>query len=111
MKHSPPNTSISKVAKIYNTAFPNSPLSSQFKKITVAYFVLEMDINDVLSIMTKSCNKSKDAERAKRYFCCTCWRKIRSKGYVNVRMDNALLWKMTCEQRDEKDLSPMWRDL
>jgi hypothetical protein len=108
-RYSSKDIAIRKIAKIYNTKFPDSPLSRRFKKETIDYFVGTLKEEYVFGVMQSVCTKrAKNALYAKKRFCHICWTKAEQPG-VGFSPFHVISMK-SIFTKHAKDLSFLWSD-
>lgn len=68
---------IESVAEIYTTYFPDFVLTDRFKNGSVRMFIKMLGVERVEQSMHTACTKMYDDNKAIKYFCGICWRKIK----------------------------------
>lgn len=109
---------IEDVAHVYRENYPGHDLSDKFKNVSVKKFLQLLPKDEVIDSLWKAVSLiDNDSERAVKYFCGICWRKI--KGETNeAKIINE--WKSLSKKygrgsgyykaSDVDDISHLWGD-
>lgn len=72
------NEQVEIIADAFTDGFPGYQLSERFKRVSVKKFVSSLPTEKVEEFMATACSRfADDRDRAIRYFCGMCWKRIK----------------------------------
>lgn len=70
-----------KIQTTFQLTYPNSSITEKFINSSIKRFMQSLPLHEIIEAMEISCSHfDDDPERAIRYFCGICWRKIERQG-------------------------------